>query len=88
MNKSKKYYFTFGPTEKYPYQDGWVTVIAVSMGQAVDFFKARFGEAAMTPDGYIACSTIFPQEEFRNTSMYTEGNYGVYCHEVFGLIKG
>ena len=77
-----KYYFTFGDDPGYPYEGGWVTVIAENMTQAMRFFAARF-----PCDEGLVCAEVYPQGEFRKTGMYLNGNRGRYSHEVIGIIK-
>ena len=40
MFKAKKFYFTFGTDEKYPFQGGWVEIIAENKKEAIITFQA------------------------------------------------
>lgn len=38
----KKFYFTFGSDEKFPYQNGYIVIIAEKYGDAIEKFKNTF----------------------------------------------
>lgn len=58
----KKFYFTFGSDRKFPYQNGYVIVMADDLLDAIDLFRGRF------PDrnpGIVNCSFWYTEEEWR-----------------------
>lgn len=74
----RKFYFTFGLSEKFPYQGGWVEVFAPDRTLAVKTFRSRFPDRN---EGVINCSDIYTEEQFRKTEMVND-NLGAACHEV------
>ncbi|MDL2327503.1 hypothetical protein LJC64_02430 [Ruminococcaceae bacterium OttesenSCG-928-A11] len=75
----QKYYYTFGSDERFPYQGGWVEVMATSFAEAHAKFRARF------PDRHqncLNCSDYYDQGRMEATEMLTTGNRGAFCHEV------
>lgn len=80
-----KFYFTYGSSETFPYQDGWTEVYAENMGQAQALFRA------VHPDnkpGIINCSWIYTEEKFREGNIFKDGhNFGQGCHEVIGCFN-
>lgn len=77
-----KFYFTFGSDECFPYQYGWVEVMADDLSQAVDKFNNRFG---VRIEGVINCAFFYTEQEFKRTSMFVNGNGGIRCHEIIGV---
>lgn len=72
------YYFTFGSSPDFPFQDGWVTVDADTRTEACEIFRQYYPNSKH-PDT-INCSFIYPEEQFKHTSMYKEGNFNAFCH--------
>ena len=54
MFKAKKFYFTFGTDEKYPFQGGWVEIIAENKKEAIFTFQAHYPNRQGSPF-YNAC---------------------------------
>lgn len=77
----QKYYFTYGSSENFPYQNGWTEVYAENMKQAESLFKA------IHPDkipGIINCAWVYTQKDFESFNYFKSGNFGVRCHEIIG----
>lgn len=73
----QKFYFTYGNNETQPFKGGWTEVVAEDIEKAVDaytyFHPLR--------DGLITCSSIYNEDDFKKTKMFTEGNRGHKCQE-------
>ena len=74
-----KYYFTYGQNETQPFVGGWTVVNANSYIEAIDKFNAVH---PMTKDGFINCAFVYTEEEFLETSMSKNGNFGKFQQEV------
>ena len=74
-----KYFYTFGPDPKYPYQSGWVEVMADDWDEADEKFTARFPNR---DNGCVNCALRYMEGDFENTIIWLRGNYEDYCHEV------
>lgn len=78
----KNYYFTFGTSPSFPYQNGWVLVQAPNRQAAIQIFSAYY------PAKYellVNCSFIYTEEEFKETIMYRDReNLGAGCHCIIG----
>mgnify|MGYP000859795895 FL=1 len=73
-----KYYFTYG-THGQPFSGGWTVVNANSYTEAIDKFNAVHPK---TKDGFINCAFVYDENEFKQTKMYTNGNFGKFEQEV------
>lgn len=71
------YYFTFGTDERYPYQGGYVEIIAASMKEAQAIFRANFPDR--TP-GILNCADYYTRAEMEKTGMLEGGNRGAGRH--------
>lgn len=77
----KNFYFTFGTSPAFPYQNGWVLVQAPNRHAAIQVFNAYFPPRCQC----VNCSFIYTEEEFMNTIMYRENkNLGAGCHCIIG----
>ncbi len=74
----ERFYFTFGSSEHFPYQGGWVEVFAPSRRLAVKTFRAHFPDRN---EGIVNCSDIYTEEQFQKTEM-VNSNLGAACHEI------
>jgi len=75
-----KFYFTFGTDKQFPYQGGWVKVVANSRGEACEKFRTRFPYRNYNT---INCAFIYSEDAFSKTIMAQGGGcLGEYCHEV------
>lgn len=72
----KQYYFTYG-AEGMDYVGGWTVVHAPDFITACKLFSAVHPENG----GCISCAGIYTEEQFENTKMFREGNYGRSCVE-------
>lgn len=75
--KIQNYYFTYGTSDKFPFQQGWTKIEAPSKKAAIEIFRAYHPDQT---DGIVNCAWIYDEKEFHNTAMWMKGNYGV--HEV------
>ncbi len=80
----ENYYFTFGSSSTYPFQDGWITIKAPDMHLASEMFKSTY------PNPYdedmLNCAFVYSEEEFKETEMYKQqSNRGYDCHGCFAL---
>lgn len=66
----KKFYFTFGSSEKFPYQNGHLIVKARCIEDAVDTFKKKYPDRT---EGFMNCSFIYEEWEWKRTIMYERG---------------
>ena len=73
------YYFTFGISPDFPYQDGWIEIQAPTMGQAMITFSKKYPHPK---HNVLNCAFIYDERQFRATRMYKEGNFGRRCHET------
>jgi len=69
------YYFTFGSSETFPFQYGWVKVGAKSKQEAIEEYNRNFPPLN---ENTVNCSFIYG-EEFEKTDMF-KGRFGDYCH--------
>ena len=76
-----RFYFTYG-TDGQPYVGGWTEVEAPDRKSACAVFRAYHPDKW---EGLVNCSSIYTEEQFKETRMYLEGNYGFRCHEVITL---
>lgn len=74
----KNYYFTYG-TEGHPFVGGWTKIEAPSRQIAVAIFRAIHPDVL---DGLVNCCSIYDEELFRQTSMWSKGNFGKHEQEV------
>ncbi|MBQ3257859.1 MAG: hypothetical protein IJA67_10675 [Oscillospiraceae bacterium] len=79
-----KFYFTYGTSRQFPYCGGWTEVVAANREAACGAFRAYHPDVI---EGCLNCSDVYTEEQFKKTSMYTEGNRGAYCHERITLLR-
>ena len=75
----QKFYFTFGTDGAFPYQGGWVELLAEGFADAFRKFRARFPDRH---EGCLNCSDYYTANTFAATGMQQSGNRGAFCHEV------
>ena len=73
------FYYTFGSDDG----GGWVKVLAEDREMA----DTAFCLYHPCRDGLLACASIYTAEEFRETSMVRDGNFGKGCVEVITLTR-
>ena len=71
------FYFTYGSAENYPFYGGWTKITAPSINMAID----RFNRVHPSVTGCLNCANYYTEEQFKNTSMSVQGNFGRYEHE-------
>jgi len=76
----KKYYFTFGADEKFPYRGGWVEVYAKSLKHAKMFFQENYPNRKNYD--CLNCADYYTEEAFKDTNMFNQGNLGKGCQDV------
>lgn len=75
----KKFYFTFGTDEAYPFQGGWVEVIAYDKTEAISKFNQHYPKREGS-SCYNACD-CYGSSYFEKSDMFKEGNLGAFCHK-------
>lgn len=74
----KKWYFTYGSGGRMPYDNGWTIIYAETMDEARKKHIKRYG---LSEGGNPRYAFSYSEEEFNDTIMATEGNFGVYTQE-------
>ena len=79
------YYFTYGSDTEAgaPFAGGWTKVIAETEALACGAFQAA--HANKLGSDFLNCAGIYTEGSFKKTRMYTEGNFGAYCHETITI---
>jgi hypothetical protein len=79
------FYFTYGTSEKYPFRGGWSKVTAPSINRALDLFTLIHPNR----NGCLNCADYYPEDRFKSTTMFKEGNFGEFEHEhiILEVIK-
>ena len=62
MNKNR-YFFTFGSSDKFPFNNGYLIVKAENIRQAVSLFRVYFPDKT---DGVINCSDYYTETDWEN----------------------
>lgn len=75
------FYFTYG-TEGHPFVGGWSVVTAPDMTSAIEIFKIVH---PAENGSFVHCAGIYNEDNFVNTKMYKNGNFGVRCVEEITL---
>ncbi len=78
----QKFYFVYNGLYAYPYDGGWVEVIAENIEQAKSIYGVIFGTNS---DGSANYADVFTEEEFIKTAMFRDGILGAKCHEVISM---
>lgn len=76
----KRFYFTFGSDEKFPYQGGWVEIFAFNSNQAIIAFKRIFCDRGN--DDILNFESCYTEKGFVESGMLLKGNLGKRCHAV------
>lgn len=79
--RMNRFYFTFGSDERFPFQGGWVEILAATMSGAVKVFDAYFPNRFGNTSLYTA---RFDEEVFLGTGFPDKGVSGAYCHMKIG----
>ncbi len=72
----RKYFYTFGTDERFPFSGGWITIEAPDVTTAHAVFRALYPDR--TP-GVLNCADYYPEAVFMETGMF-KGNRGAGCH--------
>lgn len=80
-----KFYFTYG-LEGYDFVGGWTEVIVDAPGDPYTNAVNAFELSHPKTTGFVHCAGIYPEEEFKMTRMYENGNLGRRCHEQISYI--
>jgi len=76
----KRFFYTFGCSEGFPYKNGWVEVHADTWEEAHEKFRARFPDRN---ENTLNCSFFYDEEQWaRKDAEHTWSKYGWKCHEV------
>ncbi len=73
------YYFTYG-SEGQPFCGGWTEITAPDMRTACEFFRFIHPDKI---EGYLNCCSVYSEENFKKSEMYTKGNFGIFCREKY-----
>jgi len=77
-----RYFYTFGSDLKFPYQNGWVEIRAVSWEEAHAKFRARF-PSRPGHDGTLNCAFFYDEEQWKKMDPeHTWANYEWRCHKI------
>ena len=86
MPDNKKFYFTYGTSDCYPFKGGWTLIYAPNKTAAAQIFKAYHPNP--NDSTLLNCCDYYDAQYFEKSSMYIDGNLGVYCHEIIAPITG
>lgn len=75
------FYFTYG-SSGHPYYGGWTEIEAADIQTACKVFQ---GLHPNKRGDSLNCSCVYTEEQFKKTSMYADGNFGIRCHERIGV---
>lgn len=74
--KPQTFFYTFGTSESFPFQKGWIEVHAMTLEESNGLFRHHFPDK--TP-GILNCSSIYAKETFRNLSDAWPADWQI-CH--------
>lgn len=74
----KKWYFTYGSGGDMPFEDGWTIIYAETLAEAQ---KKHIGRYGLSKGGSPRYAFSYSEEEFNDTIMAIEGNFGVFTQE-------
>lgn len=81
----RTYYFTYGDDPEQPFCGGWTEVRARNMSEAVCLFREKHPDKLISKEagyfGLLNCAFVYTEDQFKDTTMYTDGNRGFRCHE-------
>lgn len=61
--KKNRYFFTFGSSDKLPFNNGYLIVEAENIRQAVSLFRVYFPDRT---DGFVNCSVYYTEADWEN----------------------
>lgn len=77
----QKFYFTFGSSPTFPFENGWITINADCKSDACKYFTELYPNPK--DKDIINCAFIYSEDEFKETIMYENGNLGAGCHKEY-----
>ncbi len=77
----KKFYFTYGMVGQ-PFCGGWTEVVAPDLNAACTLFRIVHPDKVKDT---LNCGGIYTEASFKETTMYTNGNFGHRCRERIAL---
>lgn len=77
----KKFYFTYG-TVGQPFCGGWTEVEAPDINAACTLFRIVHPDKVKDT---LNCGGIYAESSFKETTMYSHGNFGKRCWETITL---
>ena len=72
-----RFYYTFTASAGYPYEDGWVEVVAKDWSEAHRKFQTRFPNR----NGQISCAFFYTEVQFAKTPLAMGKRPHDRCHE-------
>lgn len=76
--------FTFGTDKNYPFTGGWVKITAPNRRICLKIFKALYPHPE-EPETMLNCAFAYDLDDFNETDMARNGNFGMFCHKEFVL---
>ncbi len=81
------YYFTFGSSNEFPYQGGYVAVVAENMKQAIELFRKNYPDHNQ---GILNCADYYNESHFNNylsncNDWSNQSAYWTKFHNVIGV---
>lgn len=74
----QNFYFTFGSSPSFPFQEGYIIIKATTRDEAVDRFRHDYPDKN---NSCVNCSFIYDETEWK------EGNIGRYYKEPFVVLS-
>ena len=78
----KRYFYTFGTDPRFPFEGGWVEVLAINQDEANSIFRHIFPGQRQ---GLLNCAFSYTEEEFMRSKMAKQGNFGKFCQRKLGV---
>ena len=66
----QNFYFTFGSNELFPYQNGYLIVIAENLNEAILAFRKKHKDRS---SGYVNCSFFYSEDEWEKIKVHYGG---------------
>lgn len=78
------FYFTFGPNERFPYQNGWIVIQTETEEQARSLFDILYPRKH--PNDCLRCAFVYDEIAWKKTTMYAKNsNLGYGCHKTYSI---
>lgn len=72
------FYFTYGTCGQ-PFRGGWTKITAPNAETACAVFRAIHPKK---DSNLLNCCSVYTEEQLKETEMYSNGNFGCFCHET------